>query len=201
MRLLAQHSEGFDPGEPWFEGDVSTRRDSHLFTQMVARRTSPHTGREHSFYRLEGPDWVNVIAFTKELDLLVVEQYRHGINEATLEIPGGCCDPGETPLESAKRELLEESGFTSDSWISLGSCTPNPATQTNRAHSFLALDCEATAGLRLDAAEELQLWACAWKEWEECLRSGRIHHALVLTAFLKLSYWDGWPELRARLGE
>ncbi len=157
MRLLAQHSEDFDPGEPWLEGDVSTRRDSHLFTQMVARRTSPHTGREHSFYRLEGPDWVNVIAFTKELDLLVVEQYRHGINEATLEIPGGCCDPGETPLESAKRELLEESGFTSDSWISLGSCTPNPATQTNRAHSFLALDCEATAGRMAGARDTIKV--------------------------------------------
>ena len=200
MRLLAQHSEGFDPGAPWIEGEVSTRQDSRLFTQMVARRTSPHTGREHAFYRLQGPDWVNVIAFTQDLELVVVEQYRHGINEATFEIPGGCCDPGEDPLESAKRELLEESGFSTDAWISLGSCTPNPATQTNRAHTFLALDCKATAELHLDSAEELQVWAFSWKEWEECLRSGKIHHALVLTAFLKLTYWDGWRELRERLG-
>ena len=199
MRLLAQHPEGFDPSTHWPEGDVTTRQDSRLFKQMVAQRTSPHTGRGHTFYRLQGPDWVNVVAFTKNLELLIVEQYRHGIDEATLEIPGGSCDPGEDPLQSAKRELIEETGFSTKHWISLGSCTPNPATQTNRAHTFLALDCEPTGELQLDPAEELRLWAFSWPEWEEHLRSGKVHHALVLTAFLKLRYWEGWEELQARL--
>jgi 8-oxo-dGTP pyrophosphatase MutT (NUDIX family) len=199
LRLLAQHPEGVDPSRPWEDLNISVRQDSRIFKQVVTRRKSPHTEREHEFYRLEGPDWVNVIALTEGLELLAVEQFRHGIDQATLEIPGGCCDPGEDVLISAQRELEEETGHVSEQWIPLGSCTPNPATQANRCHSFLALDCKPAGALKLDLSEELRLWACSWKDWEERLYSGEIHHALVLTAFLKLQLWEGWAELRARL--
>lgn len=199
MRLLAQHPEGIDPDQPWEELETTVRRDSRIFKQIVARRKSPHTEREHEFYRLEGPDWVNVIPFTEGLELLAVEQFRHGIDRSTLEIPGGGCDPGEDPLASAQRELEEETGHRSEHWISLGSCTPNPATQANRCHTFLALECQPAGALKLDLTEELRLWAFSWKEWEARLRSGEIHHALVLTAFLKLQMWEGWPGMRARL--
>ena len=201
MRLLAQHPEAFDPATPWIQEDESVRQDSRLFRQVVARRRSPHTGREHAFYRLQGPDWVNVIAFTGGGELLVVEQFRHGIDAPTLEIPGGSCDEGETPRQSAERELREETGYAAEAWIDLGHCAPNPATLSNRCHSFLALDCEPAGdgGLSLDHAEELQVWAFPWPEWEARLRRGDIEHALVLTAFFKLEGWEGWPDLRARL--
>jgi 8-oxo-dGTP pyrophosphatase MutT (NUDIX family) len=179
--------------------EVAERGDSRIFRQLQARRRSPHTGREHAFTRLLGPDWVNVIAFTEDLELLVVEQFRHGIDGPTWEIPGGGCDPGEAPDAAARRELEEEAGYRPGAWIPLGSCTPNPATQANRCHTFLALDCRPAAELSLDPAEELRLWAFGWGEWEDRLRSGEVHHALVLTAFLKLRLWEGWPELEGRL--
>ncbi len=200
MRLLHAHSEGFDPARPWIQDEEDVRQDSRLFRQIVARRRSPHTDLSHAFYRLQGPDWVNVVAFTEGGELLVVEQFRHGIDEATLEVPGGSCDPGEDPLESARRELREETGFESGHWIPLGSCTPNPATLTNRCHTFLALACKPVGALELDAAEELRVWACPWSEWEGLLREGRVHHALVLTACFKLLQWEGWPAFRGRLG-
>jgi 8-oxo-dGTP pyrophosphatase MutT (NUDIX family) len=199
MRLLHRQPEGFDPSTPWVQDAESVRQDSRLFRQIVAQRRSPHTGREHAFYRLQGPDWVNVVAFTPEGDLLVVEQFRHGIDASTLEIPGGGCDAGESPVAAARRELREETGFVSNQWVVLGSCTPNPATQNNRCHSFLALDCVAQGGLELDPAEELQVWACPWPEWQVLMRRGEIHHALVLTAFQLLSLWEGWPALLERL--
>ena len=201
MRLLRRSPDSFDPATPWIQEEESVRQDSRLFRQVVARRRSPHTGREHAFYRLQGPDWVNVIPFTREGELLVVEQFRHGIDAPTLEIPGGSCDEGEAPRESAERELLEETGFRAAHWVHLGWCAPNPATLTNRCHTFLALDCEPAGdgSLDLDFSEELQVWACPWPEWEDRLRSGAIEHALVLTAFFKLDRWEGWPELRARL--
>ncbi len=199
MWLLHRQPEGFDPGAPWVQESESVRQDSRLFRQIVARRRSPHTGREHAFYRLQGPDWVNVVAFTRAGELLVVEQFRHGIDEATLEIPGGGCDAGECPEEAARRELREETGFTSGQWVALGSCTPNPATQNNRCHTFLALDCDPAGDLELDPAEELQVWACSWSEWQALMRQGAIHHALVLSAFQFLSLWAGWPDLRGML--
>jgi len=199
MRLLQRHPDTFDPTLHWIQESQTVRQDSRLFRQIVAQRRSPHTGRSHDFYRLQGPDWVVVIALTEALELLVVEQYRHGIDAPTLEIPGGCCDEGESPEGSARRELREETGFKARTWIPLGFCTPNPATQTNRCHSFLALDCHPEGALDLDPAEELQVWACAWSEWQERMRCGEVHHALVLAAFQRLSLWEGWPALRTRL--
>ena len=199
MRLLQSHPKDFDPSRQWIQDSQAVRQDSRLFRQIVARRRSPHTGRPHDFYRLQGPDWVNVVAITEARELLVVEQFRHGIDGPTLEIPGGCCDEGEAPEQSARRELREETGYRTDRWIALGSCTPNPATQTNRCHSFLALDCRLEGDLALDPAEELQVWACTWTEWHERMRRGDIHHALVLAAFQRLSLWDGWPDLLRQL--
>jgi ADP-ribose pyrophosphatase len=199
MRLLAQHSAGFDPSTPWTEQESSLRGASRLFDQVAARRSSPHTQRSHEFTRLLCPEWVNVVAFTEGGELLVVEQFRHGIDAPTFEIVGGVCDPGEDPALSASRELREETGFVSERWVPLGSCTPNPAVQNNRCHFFLAQDCRSTGTLELDPSEELRVWALEWTEWRELLRTGGIHHALVLAAFLRLYSWEGWEELRRSL--
>ncbi|MDP2876157.1 MAG: NUDIX hydrolase [Holophaga sp.] len=142
---------------------------------------------------------MHIIAFTKERELLVVEQFRHGIDRSTLEGIGGVCDEDEAPEVAARRELLEETGHESQAWVSLGWCTPNPAVQDNRCHFFLALDCLPTAALDLDPSEELRVWAVSWAEWEEKIRSGEIHHALVLAAFFRLRMWEGWANLREKL--
>jgi 8-oxo-dGTP pyrophosphatase MutT (NUDIX family) len=199
MRILAESPSGFDPSRPWEELRHELRGRSRLFDQFSSFRRSPHTAREHEFTRLHCPEWVNVIAFTATSELLVVEQFRHGIDASTLEIVGGVCDPGEDPAVSGRRELLEETGHIPDKWIPLGSCSPNPAIQDNHCHFFLALDCQPVGELKLDRCEELRLWAVPWAEWEDKLRNGEIHHALVLAAFLRLFCWEGWPALKGEL--
>lgn len=200
--MLAQHSPQFDPSTPWQDCSTVTSLDSRLFQHLTTRRRSPHTRREHAFTRLLCPEWINVIAFTRpELggELLVVEQFRHGIDASTMEIVGGVADPGEDPLEAARRELLEETGHAAREWLSLGDCAPNPAVQNNRCHFFLALGCEPVAELHLDPSEELRVWALSWAEAEGLLREGRLDHALVMAAFLRLFLWPGWPELERTL--
>jgi 8-oxo-dGTP pyrophosphatase MutT (NUDIX family) len=128
-----------------------------------------------------------------------VEQFRHGIDASTLETIGGLCDPEEAPALSAQRELLEETGFQAGRWVELGSCAPNPAIQNNRCHFYLALDCVPVAGLDLDPSEELRVWAAPWAEVDLMLRDGRMDHALVLVAMLRLFQWPGWESLKADL--
>src|SRR5215468_5476548 len=73
----------------------------------------PRDGRQHDFYVIEAPDWVNVIPLTPDGQVVMIEQYRHGSGEVTLEIPGGMVDEGEEPHEAAVRELWEETGYRS----------------------------------------------------------------------------------------
>ena len=73
----------------------------------------------------------------------MVRQYRHGSRRCTLEIPGGLVDPGETALQAAQRECLEETGYRIRTVHALGVLNPNPALFTNRLHSFWAEDAES----------------------------------------------------------
>lgn len=102
-------------------------------------------------YVIESKNWVNVIALTPKREVVLVRQYRHGVGKVLLEIPAGIMDEeDESPLQTAKRELLEETGYTSEKFFEVGSSYPNPATHTNVTYSFLALDVEKVGQQKLD---------------------------------------------------
>jgi ADP-ribose diphosphatase len=104
----------------------------------------------------EYPDWVDVIALTADLNVVLVDQYRHAVGEVRTEFPAGAVDGDELPLIAVKRELLEETGYASDEWRLLGSAPVNPALQTNRIHCFLALGAQRIAEQDLDEGEAIQ---------------------------------------------
>jgi 8-oxo-dGTP pyrophosphatase MutT (NUDIX family) len=89
-------------------------------------------------------DWVSIAAVTSDNQFVLVRQYRHGISDVTLETAGGFVDEGETPQLAARRELREESGYSSREVQSLGSIHPNTAMQNNRCHIFLARGVECS---------------------------------------------------------
>ena len=124
-----------------------------------------------------GP-WANVLALTKNNEAVLVRQYRHGVQDVLLELPGGMVDEGEAPLEGARRELLEETGYASDRILAVGHFHPNPASHSNTLHCFIALDVEKVAEPHLDATEELEVQLIPLEELIEMTRRGEFLHAL-----------------------
>lgn len=104
------------------------------------------------YYLLDAPDWVNVLAVTQDLELMLVRQYRHAIRAATLEIPAGGCRPGETPLDAGIRELREETGHGGPARL-IRSRSVNPALFTNNLHTVLVYPAVQVADLEQSALE------------------------------------------------
>lgn len=136
----------------------------------------------HSFYILNAPEWINVISLTPDNQIVLVEQYRAGINETTLELPGGMVDEGETPLAAAQRELAEETGYESDEWEMIGKTSSNPAILSNFTHLYVARNCKLTGPQKTDGTEDIAMHVLPMSEFLNLVRDGTVHHAIVLAA-------------------
>lgn len=132
------------------------------------------------YYVLEYPDWVNVIARTRDGKFVFVDQYRHGLGETDYELPAGVAEKSDASmLYAAQRELLEETGYGGGEWRCLMVAAPNPSTQNNLTHSFLATGVERIGEQHLDATEDLRVHLFTEAEVLELLRSGGIRQALM----------------------
>lgn len=142
---------------------------------------------EHSFFVIENPDWVNVIALDALNRVVLIEQFRHGTEEIILEIPGGMIDEGEAPETAARRELLEETGYAADKFVYLGKSRPNPAIQDNWIYHFAALNCRKIQETAFDEHESVVAKLVSLDEIPQLIESERITHSLVLAGFYKLN--------------
>lgn len=153
-----------------------------LFKVRYDHMQNPRTDKVFKRLILETRSWVNVVAYTAERELIVVRQFRFGAGELTTEIPGGVIDPGEEHGHAARRELREETGYTSSQWTYLGCVQPNPAFHDNFCHHWLAEDCELTDELDLDEGEDIRVRKLTEDQVRVGIKSGDIRHSLVLTA-------------------
>jgi len=185
---------GSNEPKRWEKLGVRSVARTRIFELQSVEYQHPQQAASREFSVINAPDWVNVVALTPAHELVLVRQFRYGIDDFSLEIPGGMIEPGEDPLAAGLRELQEETGFTAGRARLLGCVHPNPAMQNNRCHFVLAEGVVRSAPLAWDENEELEIVTRPVDEVYALAQAGGITHALVLDALLFFS--PVWAQIK-----
>ncbi len=124
--------------------------------------------------RVHLKDYVNIVVLDDDGQTLVLEGYKHGLGRESWQVVGGYLEPGEAPLATAQRELLEETGLASDEWRHLGSFVVDANRGVGTGHFFLARGARSVAAP--DNAD-LEAYAVRWvplAELRRALFDGRV---------------------------
>lgn len=170
--------------------------DYKIFSLHKKQVRSPRTGEIREMLGLHFPDWVLILALTPQQEVVMVRQYRHGIEQVCLELPGGLVDPDDASAGlSAQRELLEETGYTVSKIRLIGECYPQPAILSNRCFFFLGQNAAQTRQQSLDAGEDIEILTVPLKDIRTMIESKVIDHGMVLQAFFFLALIRGWEQI------
>lgn len=145
-----------------------------------------------SYYVMEEPEWVHVVALDPTRRVLLVRQYRHAVESFSWELPGGAADEGEELLATAQRELLEETGATGDNWKHLGGYVTNPGRHNNRVHGFVALNARVVQPPHLDDNEVIESAFFSIPEVLALIRSCEFSSAMHVALFYRALEELGW---------
>jgi ADP-ribose diphosphatase len=121
-------------------------------------------------------------------EVVLIKQYRHAIREFIWEIPAGTLDPNESPINCARRELIEEIGYSATDWHQLGTITPLPGCSDERIHIFLALDLKP-AQQELDDDEMINVHKMDLSEAMQMILAGEISDGKTISGLFLASHW------------
>jgi ADP-ribose diphosphatase len=170
---------------PWHTTTKRTIYETSIFSLEEHQRSEDQSNKQGTFYVVNAPSWINVVAITTDQKFVLVEQFRHGSGKFELEIVGGDTEANEDPKDAAVRELREETGYipSPTSRIELiGTTKPNPAFMTNTCYTFLVTDIHQSSIQQFDEFERIKVTLVTYEELLELIRNGTIDHALVLVA-------------------
>lgn len=181
---LPLSSQTPQPARPtkWERGRPTLLARTRILDLKSVPFRHPRRDGQRDFMVIDAPDWVNVLAHTHDDRLVMVNQFRFGINGFSWEIPGGVIEHGEDPVLAGTRELLEETGYAGIEARLLTSVHPNPAFMSNRCHLVLMRNCRLVSPPVWDADEELETAVIPVEEVYQRARAGEITHSLVLDA-------------------
>jgi len=160
---------------------------SGLFSMRQDKCELPDGRVMPRYYRMEFPDWVNVFPVTEDGRVLLIKQYRYPTGKLHLELPGGSSEKsdGNDMEGAAARELLEETGYEPSRMVSVGFHHPNPALQSNRMHTFVALGCKKVAETNFDEFEDLEIFERTFPQLMEHIQNGELDHTVMMASVLQ----------------
>lgn len=137
------------------------------------------------YYIYDFSTWVGAFPVTEEGKIIMLKQYRHALGEICYEIPGGCVDETDPNFEAAvARELLEETGYSFSSYEYLGRISPNPSTNSNVLHMYLAKGGKKVAEQSLDENEEIEVMLLEMDELKQLLRANKIVQSMHVSCIM-----------------
>ncbi len=136
------------------------------------------------YFHVQMPQYTAVFAITKEQKVMMMRCYRHAVGDITLTMPGGMLEDGESPLAGMKREFLEETGYESPSWTSLGAFVGNSTRGCGTYHLFFAREAYQTQDADSGDLEELELLLWDPDEVENAINQGKAKSLGVITMLL-----------------
>jgi len=166
-----------------------------IFDLFYYTRIHPTKKTKSKFVALKSPNWVNILPITSNKELVLVEQYRHGTDAISLEIPAGLIETNEEPTIAAERECREETGYVGLRQARLlGYVEPNPAFLGNKCYHYVWFDCERKFAQQFDENELISVKLVHLKEVRSLIENGVIRHSLVLSAitFFNIKFGEIW---------
>ena len=143
-------------------------------TLSVEHLRLPNGQEVEDFHQLKLPDFVAVVALTQNQQVLMLRQYKHGARRTSLTLPGGLVESGEAPLDAAKRELAEETGYGAEDWQFLGSYTVHGNLGAGKGHFYRAENARKIFLPQSGDLEEMTILCLDPIELKKAVRKGAV---------------------------
>jgi ADP-ribose pyrophosphatase len=161
-------------GEAWKRLRSERLLETPYFALRSDRLRLPGGAVKDPYYVVERPDAAIIFPLTGEGEVVLVRQYRPPLERMELGLPAGLVEEGEKPEDAARRELLEETGYSGDQWEPLGSLASSPSLKDNWAYLFLARGVEESASPDPDEHELVEVVRVPVGDLTGLIRSGEI---------------------------